>query len=56
MPFVLGLFFESEHPWMKIDGEASDRPINSAVVIRLRQFKAMNKLKKLALKVCYKIF
>ncbi|KAF9621650.1 hypothetical protein IFM89_025561 [Coptis chinensis] len=39
------------HPWMKGDGEASDKPIDSAVLIRMKQFRAMNKLKKLALKV-----
>ncbi|KAG6528951.1 hypothetical protein ZIOFF_011143 [Zingiber officinale] len=41
----------SEHPWLKEGGEASDKPIDSAVLIRLKQFKAMNKLKKMALKV-----
>lgn len=40
-----------EHPWMTIDGEASDKPIDSAVLIRMKQFRAMNKLKKLALMV-----
>ncbi|KAL2468206.1 calcium-dependent protein kinase 29 [Forsythia ovata] len=40
-----------EHPWLKEDGEASDKPIDSAVLIRMKQFRAMNKLKKLALKV-----
>ncbi|KAJ7966913.1 putative Calcium-dependent protein kinase [Quillaja saponaria] len=39
-----------EHPWIK-EGEASDKPIDSAVLSRMRQFRAMNKLKKLALKV-----
>ncbi|KAG4923925.1 hypothetical protein AAZX31_18G093600 [Glycine max] len=39
-----------EHPWIK-DGNASDRPIDSAVLSRMKQFRAMNKLKKLALKV-----
>ncbi|KAK3231902.1 hypothetical protein Dsin_003783 [Dipteronia sinensis] len=39
-----------EHPWLK-DGEKSDKPIDSAVLIRMKQFRAMNKLKKLALKV-----
>ncbi|KAI9198798.1 hypothetical protein LWI28_022335 [Acer negundo] len=37
-----------EHPWIK---EASDKPIDSAVLSRMKQFRAMNKLKKLALKV-----
>ncbi|KZV16540.1 calcium-dependent protein kinase 29 [Dorcoceras hygrometricum] len=40
-----------EHPWLRKDGEASDAPIDNAVLIRLKQFRAMNKLKKLALKV-----
>ncbi|KAG2678065.1 hypothetical protein I3843_12G128900 [Carya illinoinensis] len=40
-----------EHPWIKEDGEASDKPIDSAVLSRMKQFTAMNKLKKLALKV-----
>ncbi|KAJ6827650.1 calcium-dependent protein kinase 2-like [Iris pallida] len=39
-----------EHPWIK-EGGASDRPIDSAVLSRMKQFRAMNKLKKLALKV-----
>ncbi|KAF8406644.1 hypothetical protein HHK36_008734 [Tetracentron sinense] len=43
-----------EHPWIKEDGEASDKPIDSAVLIRMKQFRAMNKLKKLALKVIAK--
>ncbi|RLM74990.1 calcium-dependent protein kinase 29-like [Panicum miliaceum] len=37
-----------EHPWLK---DAPDRPIDSAVLSRMKQFKAMNKLKQLALKV-----
>lgn len=41
----------SEHPWMREGGEASDKPIDNAVLSRLKQFRAMNKLKKLALKV-----
>ncbi|GAB2215579.1 hypothetical protein Droror1_Dr00019967 [Drosera rotundifolia] len=39
-----------EHPWLR-DGEASDQPIDSAVLSRMKQFRAMNKFKKLALKV-----
>lgn len=39
-----------EHPWLK-DGEASDKPIDSAVLSRMKQFRVMNKLKQLALKV-----
>ncbi|XP_023535368.1 calcium-dependent protein kinase 29 [Cucurbita pepo subsp. pepo] len=40
-----------EHPWLKIEGEASSKPIDSAVLIRMKQFRAMNKFKQLALKV-----
>ncbi|KAG7031419.1 Calcium-dependent protein kinase 9 [Cucurbita argyrosperma subsp. argyrosperma] len=40
-----------EHPWLREGGDASDKPIDSAVFTRLKQFRAMNKLKKLALKV-----
>ncbi|KAG2698271.1 hypothetical protein I3843_07G142500 [Carya illinoinensis] len=40
-----------EHPWLKEDGEASDRPIDNVVLSRMKQFRAMNKLKKLALTV-----
>ncbi|XP_028794267.1 calcium-dependent protein kinase 29-like [Neltuma alba] len=40
-----------EHPWMKVGGQSSDKPIDSAVLIRMKQFRAMNKMKKLALKV-----
>ncbi|KAF5777688.1 putative protein kinase CAMK-CDPK family [Helianthus annuus] len=40
-----------EHPWLKEDGEASEVPMDSAVLIRMKQFRAMNKLKKLAIKV-----
>ncbi|KAH7289952.1 hypothetical protein KP509_30G025300 [Ceratopteris richardii] len=39
------------HPWIRVDGEASDKPIDNAVLGRMKQFRAMNKLKKLALKV-----
>ncbi|KAL6524864.1 Calcium-dependent protein kinase 29 [Orobanche minor] len=40
-----------DHPWLTKDGEASDKPIDSAVLLRMKQFRAMNKLKRLALKV-----
>lgn len=40
----------AEHPWLR-EGGAPDRPIDSAVLSRMKQFKAMNKLKQLALKV-----
>lgn len=39
------------HPWVREDGIASDKPIDIAVLTRMKQFRAMNKLKKVALKV-----
>ncbi|KAL6501662.1 hypothetical protein OROGR_026795 [Orobanche gracilis] len=40
-----------EHPWMKIYDEAYDKPIDSVVLTRMKQFRSMNQLKKLAVKV-----
>ncbi|KAG5030010.1 Calcium-dependent protein kinase 1 [Glycine max] len=39
------------HPWMRVDGDAPDKPLDIAVLTRMKQFRAMNKLKKVALKV-----
>uniref|UniRef100_A0A7N0UYL2 non-specific serine/threonine protein kinase n=1 Tax=Kalanchoe fedtschenkoi TaxID=63787 RepID=A0A7N0UYL2_KALFE len=39
------------HPWIQIDGVAPDKPLDSAVLTRLKQFSAMNKLKKIAIRV-----
>ncbi|KAJ0971502.1 hypothetical protein J5N97_019461 [Dioscorea zingiberensis] len=39
------------HPWVREDGDASDKPIDITVLTRMKQFRAMNKLKKVALKV-----
>ncbi|KAI5071543.1 hypothetical protein GOP47_0013794 [Adiantum capillus-veneris] len=39
------------HPWIREDGVAPDRPIDSAVLSRMKQFMAMNKIKKIALRV-----
>ncbi|KAK3211342.1 hypothetical protein Dsin_016048 [Dipteronia sinensis] len=39
------------HPWIVDDNVAPDKPIDSAVLSRLKQFSAMNKLKKMALRV-----
>lgn len=41
----------ADHPWMQEDGDASDKPLDIAVLTRMKQFRAMNKLKKVALKV-----
>ncbi|CAA0822558.1 Calcium-dependent protein kinase 2 [Striga hermonthica] len=39
------------HPWVHVDGVAPDKPLDSAVLSRLTQFSAMDKLKKMALRV-----
>ncbi|KAG6528797.1 hypothetical protein ZIOFF_010982 [Zingiber officinale] len=39
------------HPWIIDDNVAPDKPLDSAVLSRLKQFSAMNKLKKMALRV-----
>ncbi|KAJ4777813.1 Calcium-dependent protein kinase [Rhynchospora pubera] len=43
--------FWAEHPWLKEGGLATDKPLDSAILLRMKQFRSMNKLKKLALKV-----
>lgn len=42
-----------DHPWIKEDGEAPDKPIDNAVLNRLKQFRAMNQFKKVALRVIF---
>ncbi|TYG88334.1 hypothetical protein ES288_A12G013600v1 [Gossypium darwinii] len=39
------------HPWISQNGVAPDRALDPAVLSRLKQFSAMNKLKKMALRV-----
>ncbi|XP_022878058.1 calcium-dependent protein kinase 4 [Olea europaea var. sylvestris] len=39
------------HPWISENGVAPDRALDPAVLSRLKQFSAMNKLKKMALRV-----
>ncbi|EMS61622.1 Calcium-dependent protein kinase 1 [Triticum urartu] len=39
------------HPWIIENGEAPDAPLDPAVLSRLKQFSAMNRLKKMALRV-----
>ncbi|KAJ0704957.1 putative non-specific serine/threonine protein kinase [Helianthus annuus] len=33
-----------EHPWIREDGEASDKPIDSAVLSRMKQFRVYEEL------------
>ncbi|XP_059668986.1 calcium-dependent protein kinase 17 [Cornus florida] len=47
----LSAFQVLNHPWIKEDGEAPDTPLDNAVLARLKQFRAMNKFKKVALRV-----
>lgn len=42
---------KTDHPWIKDDGEAPDKPLDNAVMNRLKQFRAMNQFKKAALRV-----
>ncbi|KAF5796662.1 putative protein kinase CAMK-CDPK family [Helianthus annuus] len=49
--FGLSVFFTPGHPWVQIDGVAPDKPLDSAVLSRMKQFSAMNKLKKMAPRV-----
>ncbi|KAL6145425.1 hypothetical protein ACLB2K_056113 [Fragaria x ananassa] len=39
------------HPWVQVEGVAPDKPLDSAVLSRMKQFSAMNKIKKMALRV-----
>ncbi|KAK3017801.1 hypothetical protein RJ639_004414 [Escallonia herrerae] len=39
------------HPWVQMEGVAPDKPLDSAVLTRLKQFSAMNKIKKIAIRV-----
>lgn len=44
------------HPWIRDHGVAPDRPLDPAVLSRIKQFSAMNKLKKMALRVSTSLF
>jgi hypothetical protein len=44
------------HPWICDQGVAPDRPLDPAVLSRIKQFSAMNKLKKMALRVSAFLF
>lgn len=46
-----GCVASADHPWIKEDGEAPDTPLDNAVFNRFKQFRAMNKFKKVALRV-----
>lgn len=47
------LVYASGNPWIVDDRVAPDKPLDSAVLSRLKKFSAMNKLKKMALRVCF---
>ncbi|KAJ0962304.1 hypothetical protein J5N97_030132 [Dioscorea zingiberensis] len=40
-----------EHPWIRVDGDVPDKPIDSAILSRMKQFRAIKKLKKMELRV-----
>ncbi|PHT53073.1 hypothetical protein CQW23_07535 [Capsicum baccatum] len=42
--------YDPGHPWLKKDGETLDKSIDNTVLLRLKQFRAANKMKKLAFK------
>ena len=44
----------AQHPWLKQQGVAPDRPLDNIVLARMKKFAAMNKLKKAALLVIAK--
>lgn len=39
------------HPWIREDGVAPDSPLDPAILSRMKQFIAMNKMKKIAIRV-----
>ncbi|GAU40440.1 hypothetical protein TSUD_397600 [Trifolium subterraneum] len=39
------------HPWVQVGGVTPDKPLDSAVLSRLKQFSTMKKLKKIAIRV-----
>ena len=39
------------HPWLREEGNAPDIALDSVVLVRMKQFTPMNKLKKVAMKV-----
>jgi hypothetical protein len=49
--YLSPIFLCSGHPWICDQGVAPDRPLDPAVLSRIKQFSAMNKLKKMALQV-----
>ncbi|KAE8711145.1 hypothetical protein F3Y22_tig00110303pilonHSYRG00339 [Hibiscus syriacus] len=49
--FGLSIFFKPGHPWVQVDGVAPVKPLDSVVLSRMKQFSAMDKLKKMALRV-----
>lgn len=47
------LVYASGNPWIVDDRVAPDKPLDSAVLTRLKKFSAMHKLKKMALRVSF---
>lgn len=51
---MCGRCFRVQHPWLKAQGAAADKPLDSVVLTRIKKLSAMNKLKKAALVVMAK--
>jgi calcium-dependent protein kinase len=45
----------AQHPWLRQQGVAMERPLDSVVLSRMKKFSAMNKLRKAALLVIAKL-
>ncbi|CAA7015259.1 unnamed protein product [Microthlaspi erraticum] len=43
--------FSTGHLWVQVFGVVPDKPLDSAVLSRMKQFSEMNKFKKMALRV-----
>ncbi|KAG4991708.1 hypothetical protein JHK82_025228 [Glycine max] len=48
-------FHSERHPWIVDDNIAPNKPLDSAVLSRLKQFSATNKLKKMALRMYFNV-
>ena len=52
--FLSPLLCAAQHPWLRSQGVAADKPLDSVVLQRMRKLSATNKLKKAALVVMAK--
>ena len=54
VPPLILTFCAVQHPWLRSQGVAADKPLDSVVLKRMRKLSATNKLKKAALVVMAK--